>query len=482
MEDEVIEAARRLMEQQAEEVEAANSVNPVIPSIKTDPLQAAQTFMERFFLVDGRFQFAYWRESWYSYWNELWSQRTEEDVEKFIHNKLQLCRTIDRHGNLVPHSTAQAIISELKFQVRNLVCIPSHYEVPAILGEDGKWRDVDATSKAVCRGQLVNLMTGETFDNRYMFIPNGAKWRYDASAPTPNRWLDFLDSLGQDPGTITLLQEWMGYVLSGDTWAQKGLIMVGPPRAGKGLIGHVMRELLGDSMVSSPSLSHLGTTFGLEGLTDKRLCLISDARLSSRADTMAVVEILLRVIARDSVAVQRKFKTTIELQLPVRVMMLSNEMPALYDNSDAIAHRFVLIQLQKSFLGREDHKLKDKLMAELPSIALWCIEGYKRLMARGRFLEPEESRAARNEWYLDSNPVVTFIDSNLQIELGKTLSFKVLYERYKVWCEEHGHSPFSGNMLSRRIASHYGRQVYRSKDGKNDVCWRNLRLADGGGF
>src|SRR6185312_14162418 len=106
-------------------------------------------------------------------------------------------------------------------------------------------------------------------------------------------------------------------------------------------------------------------------LVGKRLCLISDARISNRADVMKVVETLLRVTAGDKVDVSRKFKNNLTLQLEARVMMLTNEMPQLYDNSNAFFRRFFVLSLDKSFLDKEDAGLLDRLLAELPGIAQW---------------------------------------------------------------------------------------------------------------
>ena len=55
-----------------------------------------------------------------------------------------------------------------------------------------------------------------------------------------------------------LLQEWVGYLLTQDTRQHKILLIVGPPRSGKGTIGRVLRELLGHENVVGPTLSSLG--------------------------------------------------------------------------------------------------------------------------------------------------------------------------------------------------------------------------------
>ena len=60
---------------------------------------------------------------------------------------------------------------------------------------------------------------------------------YDPSAPMPEGWLKFLKEIfPDDPQSIMALQEWFGYLLSGDTTQEKILLIIGPKRSGKGTI------------------------------------------------------------------------------------------------------------------------------------------------------------------------------------------------------------------------------------------------------
>ncbi|TPG45512.1 hypothetical protein EAH75_18000 [Rhodanobacter glycinis] len=321
---------------------------------------------------------------------------------------------------------------------------------------------MDASGKMVTLGQITDMRTGEQWSNQEVFMPNGAEWRFDKNAPEPKVWMNFVDELFADrTDDVQLLQEWMGYMLSGDTWAQKGLLVVGPKRAGKGVIGGVLRKLLGKSMVASPSLKALGDTFGLEHMVDKRMCLISDARLSTRQDTAAVIEMLLRIIGCDQVDVSRKNKTALTLELGVRVMMLANSMPQLGDDSDAITSRFLIINLTESFYGREDTKLAAKLERELPGIALWSIEGYKRLIARGKFQEPQSSVDARSEWYNENNPVAEFIEDRCVVARDQSVENSVLGNAYNEWNEARHAPPMNTQVLSRKVAAMLGPKITR---------------------
>lgn len=463
--DAIRDEARRLLAAEQDAMREADERNPVLPGMSRNSLGAAQILLERFFTKDNLRQLAYWRESWYSYYQKLWSERTDDDVSKFIHNRLMDCRTVDAEGNVIDFNCAQKNVNELKFQMQQLVGIPSHNKAPCAF-INGRWVEQDATGKIVCRGQIVDMLSGKVKSNHHMFIPNGAEWEWNKDAPAPIMWLEFLQQLfANSDQEVELLQEWMGYVLSGDTWAQKGMILVGPPRAGKGTIGHVLVKLLGQSMVASPTLHSLGKDFGLQPLLDRRLALISDARLSNKADVMAVIEVLLRITAGDPVDVNRKHKGSLMTNLGVRVMMLSNEMPQLYDSSNAINTRFLILQLSQSFLGREDVSLLDKLEDELPSIARWCVEGYKRLKKRGKFNEPESSGNAREEWYQENNPLAQFVEDRCTLGVDEKVEMTHLYEVYKNWSEARGFPSMASNQLSRRLSAQLMGKVRKGKSG-----------------
>ena len=127
-------------------------------------------------------------------------------------------------------------------------------------------------------------------------------YEFDPDAPPPKRWLRFLDELfGDDEEAKKLLQEWMGYLLTADTSQQKILLMVGPPRSGKGTIGRVTGKLLGEHNVAGTTMSSLGDPHGLEELVDKLAAFSSDVRMPRSNQTSTAIERLLTISGEDPV-------------------------------------------------------------------------------------------------------------------------------------------------------------------------------------
>src|SRR3954447_16808437 len=97
---------------------------------------------------------------------------------------------------------------------------------------------------------------------------------------------------------------------------------------------------------------------------------------------------------------------------------MTNVRPQLADPSGALPSRFVILKTAASFLGREDHGLTDKLLAELPGILNWSVQGYRRLRERGRFIEPASAQEALEQLELLGSPIKAFLSECCEVGPG----------------------------------------------------------------
>jgi len=303
-----------------------------------------------------------------------------------------------------------------------------------------------------CRNGLLNLAHRTlTKHSPALFNVVSVPFDYLPDAGEPTVWKDFLTSVwGEDQQSVQLLQEYLGYVLSGRTDMQKLLLLIGPTRSGKGTIARMLTELVGRLQVAGPTLASLGTNFGLSPLLGKPLAIISDARLGD-TPTHTVVERLLSITGEDMLTVDRKFRDPWSGKLPTRFVVLSNELPRFKDSSGAIANRLLILQMTESFLGREDRTLDARLAAELPAILLWALEGLARLTANGRFTVPASSRDAAALMMDLASPVSAFVRD--RCDRGPDLSVTVddLYAAWKSWAIDNGHQPGAKSTFGRNL-------------------------------
>lgn len=310
-----------------------------------------------------------------------------------------------------------------------------------------------------CRSFNYRVPGGEQVDaSPWLFTRAALGFDPEKDPRRPTSWLKFLTSLWpDDDGQAATLQEFIGYAMTSDTSLQKGLLIVGPKRGGKGTIAHVMERLVGQSNVVGLTTSSLASAFGLQPLIGKSLAIIPDARFHG-TDVQIAIERMLSIIGEDSLTIDRKHVATMTVKLPTRIVIMSNAIPKLRDSSGAIVSRFIMLKLTQTFLGREDHALKHKLDDELPSIFAWAIEGLRRLRKRGRFLQPLAGLDLVRDMEDAASPIGVFVRDHC--ELGaelRTASCDELYQAFKAWCRRNGHSSpppantFGG--LLREVAS-----------------------------
>lgn len=293
-----------------------------------------------------------------------------------------------------------------------------------------------------CRNGLVHVPTGELLPpTPRFFTRNTLDLEYDPGAPEPEQWLAFVAQVFPDHEAAELLQDWFGYVVTPDTSQEKMLLLIGPPRSGKGTIQKVLTELVGSSNVCAPSVKALGTGFGLQPLIGKTVAFLSDMRLGGMADGDAIAETLLRITGRDDVTADRKHKEAWTGRLSTRFVVSSNVLPKLPDASPALANRFSVLRMQQSFLGREDPGLADRLMAELPGILNWAIEGWRRLRDRGRFILPGASEEAVQDLFNQGSEVAAFVHERCKEGPGHEVEKDRLYAVYREWCDRTGRKP-----------------------------------------
>lgn len=277
-------------------------------------------------------------------------------------------------------------------------------------------------------------------------------YAFNPDAGEPVEWLKFLRSLWPDDvEPIALIQEWLGYIVSGETGRQKGLLLIGPPRSGKGTILWLIMMLVGAANAAGPTLASLCQQFGMAPLIGKSVANVGDARLGSSTSTTVLVERILSLIGEDEQQVDRKYRDPWTGKLRARLTIASNELPRFVDASAAVISRLLIAEMTNSFLGREDEHLKDRLAAELPAILNWALDGLDRLNANGKFTRPAASADTEQELEDLASPTKAFLRDECTIGAGKSAVKVDMYRRWENWCLSHGHQAGSQAWFARNL-------------------------------
>jgi P4 family phage/plasmid primase-like protien len=406
---------------------------------------------------------------------EIWERSGHVDPETLKPVKKPTCKTV-----------TVSLTGNVRQALSGIVPVPIGLEQPTWL--EGAPSRPPAAEIVSFTNQLVHIPTfvkGGTafaFEHTPLFFSvNAMAFAFDPKAPVPVAWLGFLKLLWpDDAGSIRELQKWFGYCLTADTSQQKILMLIGPPRSGKGTIARVLSRILGAANVAGPTLSSFSTNFGLWPLLGKTLAIISDARITGRTDSAPVIERLLSISGEDTLTIDRKNLLPVSTKLDTRLMLLSNELPRLGDSSTALSSRMVILGLSETWLGREDHGLTGRLIAELPGILLhFALPGWQMLQEDGRFHQPESGLELIEELESLSSPIRAFVNEQCVEDPAATVEVQALFADWMRWCESmHRENPGNHQTFGRNLRAALPHlRVPRPRHGEKRVrVYQGLRL------
>jgi putative DNA primase/helicase len=419
-----------------EELDALNEAAPPCILSRSEPLRSAREFVERRFTAEGLKTLLYWQGDFYRWTGASYAALTPDDARAALYGFLDEAIAVNADGEPLPFSPNRRAVDDVLDALKAVANLGGGKSAPCWLAGEA----APASEFISLNNGLLHLPTGELHHaTPNYFGLNALDFAHDPRATHPARWLAFLRELWpSDQQSIDTLQEVFGLLLTHDTSQQKIFLIVGPKRSGKGTIARVLIRLLGQNNVAGPTLASLGQNFGLSTLIGKQVAIISDARLGHKADHAAIAERLLAISGEDALSVPRKFKEDFTARLPVRFLILTNELPKLADASGALVSRFIMLNLSQSFYGREDNELTDKLCAELPAILNWSIEGWRRLKSRGRLIQPNSAQEALRELEDLASPIGAFIRERCDVSPAASIECGELFKAWQAWCEEQG--------------------------------------------
>lgn len=422
----------------------------MLPS-PSDPMAVARHLLPAW-TVDGCHTVRHWRGGWMRWQRTRWAEVEEKEIRAELYTRLENAVYVNADDEVVPWAPTKRKIADLLEATAAILHLPSAVDAPTWTGEPPT---IAHGPLVACTNGLLDVATRELLDHdpRYFNLVS-VPFDYNRGAPEPKRWLDFLADLWPDDAEqIDVLQEFFGYVLSGRTDLHKILLIVGPTRSGKGTIARVLTAMIGKANMAGPTLASMASNFGLSPLLGKPLAVISDARMAGR-DTQHVVERLLTISGEDTIDVDRKYRDPWTGKLPTRFLILSNELPNFGDASGTIAHRFIVLSMTVSWLGKENTRLTDELTSELPGILNWALTGLGRLAERGRFTEPATSVEAVVAMKDAASPTSAFVREKCTVGPGLEVEADTLYAAWKTWCEDNGRDRAgTKQMLGRNLRS-----------------------------
>ena len=213
---------------------------------------------------------------------------------------------------------------------------------------------------------------------------------------------------------------------------QKALFLVGQRRSGKGTIARTLQKIVGSHNSVSLSVADFGNEFGLASFIGKTLAVVPDVRVKE-GFSPRLTERILNITGEDEIGINRKNKEYVHTRLMAKLMFMSNLVPNILDQSGALPSRFIFLKLPKTFYGREDIELENKLSRELSGILRLAVQHLQNLLDRGRFIQPETGIASAKRMAALSSPVSEFIH-----KLRPYMTKVEIWGKWEAFCDTEG--------------------------------------------
>jgi putative DNA primase/helicase len=250
------------------------------------------------------------------------------------------------------------------------------------------------------------------------------------------------DVFNGDQECVDLLQEWFGYNLIASNHMQSMMFLFGVPGSGKSTTAGVLQSLLGGARCCGASTDNFKGLFGKETLLNKYAAIMSESRDTNRSDIDKLLQTWKAITGGDVINVARKYKAAVDARLFCRLTYVANEAIPFDDVSQAMANRMNLLYFPNNYRKKTpDRMLEHKLKQELPGIALWSIQGLKRLLANDKFTMPAASHVQLAQLAELTNPVGLMLTECTELHIGSEFTAyqtecNVLYDLWKAWCDE----------------------------------------------
>jgi putative DNA primase/helicase len=173
-----------------------------------------------------------------------------------------------------------------------------------------------------------------------------------------------VDDSGEDKYKFFL--QMLGYLFTDDNRYHKIFFLTGTGANGKSTLMALVRAIFSRYVASVP-LHNMGTNFGLEPLLNKKINILYDIPQKSIPDT----GIIKAITGEDAVAIDRKYKSTINTVLPVKIVATGNVLPRIGQEGYAFFRRVSHIELLNTFHTPDPHVV-DRMVNDIKGLE-WLI-------------------------------------------------------------------------------------------------------------
>jgi len=401
---------------------------------------------------NGKLQLRYFNKDWYRYsglcYEKLAIEILEREFYKFFGKREAVVSKVGELREIRPLNVNEYFIRN----IRHIVSRQCFIEAPGNIYQPFhiKEQQMFDIKQAVVFKNGIYYVNDNRFEshNPDIFITSTLSYNYNPNAKC-DLWLWFVEDIfNGNQECIDLLQEWFGYNLIASNHLEQFMFFFGVPGSGKSTTTDVLYAMLGSNKCGAANLEDLSNRFGLQPFIHKQAIIISEDKATRKVEADKILQRLKRITGQDWLPVDIKFRDPIQIKPIWRITYAGNDILPFDDAAWALGRRLNLLYFENSY-EKPDRTLKNRLVREAQGIAIWALEGLKRLLKNGEFTVPLVSKTHIQDFKSFTNSLAAMIDSCCRIydepaeQEKHWAAFDHLYELHKVWYEDNGLKPMT---------------------------------------
>lgn len=279
---------------------------------------------------------------------------------------------------------------------------------------------------------------------------------FDEKAACPRFEAFLRHALRNDEELITFVRKAVGLTLTGDARHHVFFFVYGPGRTGKSTFVNIVRELIGDYGVHTPTDTLLSKQYDnnipadLARMVGARMVTAIEANWDRHIDEARIKA----MTGGEPITARFMRQDFFEFQPEFKLWFVANDYPRVRGTAGAFWERVRVIPFNVEVPDDErDLNLVAKLRGEASGIFNWAIKGCLDYQANG-LAEPASVKRASSKWQKNADHVRKFADENLIQEDGHLLPAGHLHSFYKSWCRSHGETPLSTAALKQQLEAY----------------------------
>lgn len=310
--------------------------------------------------------------------------------------------------------------------------------------------------------------------DRADLLTKRAPVQWDPAADCPV-FLAYLDRVfASDADLIAFVQRAVGYTLCGRTDEQVLFFLYGLGANGKTVLLELLLHLLSDYGAKADFSTFVsgrqGTRNDLAALVGVRFVAASEAGETRRLDEATVKAIT----GGDSITARFLFQENFTYRPVLKLWLAANAKPQIQSTGEAWWRRIRLIPFKITIPEADrDPRLLERLIAELPGILNWAVEGCLAWQRDG-LGHAEAVTVATNTYREESDVLAGFLAQECTVADTARAQSSWLFKAYREWAERSSEKPLSQTAFSLRLTE---KGFHKIKNGAGQMVFIGIGLA-----